>query len=418
MSFDADIVVAGGGPVGACAAALLAPGRKVMLLEPSAEPCEARQLSEPSAEPRELPPPDRVVALSRASERILRHCGAWASIAPQAHAYERMHVWHESTAPDGATALHFDAAEAGEPNLGWIVPNAIVQRALLSAFQAAGGEIRAARLAAARFESDAVTVDAEDAHLRARLLIGADGARSAVREIVGIAATISAYRQTAIVATVETGKPHEDTAWQRFLSGGTLAFLPLGNGASSIVWSVSEEEGERLLALDAARFETELLEAADRFPRSVRLLSTRAAFPLQRLTTPHYVTERCALIGDAVHVVHPLAGQGVNLGFLDAAALAQVIAGAPPREDPGALATLRRYERWRRTENRWMDGAIDAFNRFLAHGRGPVSGLARRGLGIVERSTPLKRVFVRYALGVDGELPEAARRPSSSGNIR
>jgi len=408
VRLDADIVIAGGGPVGACAGTLLAPGRKVLLLEPRQEHALKAPMDDASSE-KPLPAPERVVALSRASERILRRCGAWDAIEPHAHAYERVHVWHESTAPDGATALSFEAAEVGEPNLGWIVGNAVLQRALLAAFDRVGGELRNARLTAARF-GDSVEIDADaGVHARARLLVGADGSRSAVREIVGIEASVSPYRQTAIVASVDTGRPHHDTAWQRFMKSGTLAFLPLPRG-SSIVWSVDEAEGERLMALTQAEFETELLAAADGFPGSVHLRSARAAFPLQRLAARRYVVERCALIGDAVHVVHPLAGQGVNLGFLDAAALAQVLADAPAREDPGALRTLRRYERWRRTENRGMDGAIDAFNRFLAHGQGPISTLARRGLGLVDRSGALKRLLVRRALGIDGDLPAAARR--------
>jgi 2-octaprenylphenol hydroxylase len=400
VKLDADIIVVGGGPVGACAGALLARAAQVLLLEPAPSP-------PPPAGVR--PAALRVSAISRASERILQAAGAWDAILPRANPYERMHVWHESSAADGYTRLVFDAAEVAEPNLGWIIENSAVQQAVLAAFQSNGGVLEHARLLGAHFGVDAVEVETSAGTLRARLLIGADGARSAVRELAGISATVSPYSQTAIVATVTSSLPHASTAWQRFMRTGTLALLPLGSGTSSIVWSVGESEAERLLRLDPPQFERELVAASDGVLGELSLASARAAFALQRLRAARYVNERCALVGDAAHVVHPLAGQGVNLGFLDAAALAQLLGGRWRREDIGAFGTLRRYERWRLSENRLMDFAIDTFNRFLAHGQGPASALARRGLGWVDQSVPLKRLFVRHALGLEGDLPGIAR---------
>jgi len=246
--------------------------------------------------------------------------------------------------------------------------------------------------------------------IAADYLIGADGAKSAVRQSVGLTADISDFNETAIVATVATERSHEKTAWQRFMRNGTLAFLPLADGTSSIVWSADNALATDLAAMSPTEFETALNRASDLALGSTRLVSERIAFPLKRVGAHNYVTQRCALIGDAAHVVHPLAGQGVNLGLLDAATLAQLILDARvEREDPGALRVLRKYERWRKSEVAFMSTAIEAFDRFLAHGSGPLSRLAQRGLGWVNRSQEIKRLFVNRALGVAGELPRAAR---------
>jgi 2-octaprenylphenol hydroxylase len=241
-------------------------------------------------------------------------------------------------------------------------------------------------------------------------VIGADGAHSAVRAAVGIPAHVSGYQQTAIVAVVATERPHEATAWQRFLKTGTLAFLPLSDGTSSIVWSADDDVAKSLLAMPAPEFNAALTQALDHALGNVTLVSDRASFPLRKLAAQHYVTHRCALIGDAAHVVHPLAGQGVNLGLLDAASLAELlVAGRQQREDPGALRILRRYERWRKTETLTLSTAVDTFDRLLAHGTGPLARLAQRGMGWVNKSQEAKRVFIRRALGLAGELPLAAQ---------
>jgi 2-octaprenylphenol hydroxylase len=319
-----------------------------------------------------------------------------------------MRIWHETTSP--AAALVFDAAEIGESNLGYIVENRLLQAALLDEFTASGGHLEAAQFQELEVGADAVTVDTSAGTLSAKLVIGADGARSAVRQSVGLTADISDFNETAIVATVATERSHEKTAWQRFMRDGTLAFLPLADGSSSIVWSADNALASDLVAMSATEFETELNRASDLALGPTRLGSERSAFALQRVAAHNYVTQRCALIGDAAHVVHPLAGQGVNLGLLDAATLAQLILDARiEREDPGALRVLRKYERWRKSEVAFMSTAIEAFDRFLAHGSGPVSRLAQRGLGWVNRSQEIKRLFVNRALGIAGELPRAAR---------
>lgn len=403
-----DVLIIGGGPVGACLGALLAYGTasraatfRVGVLEPhrSQMPgCDA-------------PIDPRVVAISRSSERILSAAGSWTAIRQRLSPYERMRIWHESVPSNSAGALVFDAAEVGEPNLGYIIETRVLQAALLDAFAAGGGHVEPAQFIGLRIESDVVTVETSAGKLAARLVVGADGGQSAVREAVGLTADSSDYRQSAIVATVSTERSHEKTAWQRFLRNGTLAFLPLADGTSSIVWSADNHVAPLLLASSSTDFALELDRASDRALGATRLVSERASFPLRRLDAHHYAAHRVVLLGDAAHVVHPLAGQGVNLGLLDAAALAELLVEARgEREDPGALRVLRRYERWRKSEVAFMSSAVDAFDRFLAHGRGPVSRLAQRGLGWVNRSHELKRFFIGRALGTIGELPRVARR--------
>ncbi|HEY7886945.1 MAG TPA: FAD-dependent monooxygenase [Steroidobacteraceae bacterium] len=405
-----DVLIVGGGPVGASAAALLQVASKdarrplrVAVLE----------LSRPGATQPDAPLDPRVSALSRASERILTAIGAWSAMPPsRMQPYERMRVWHESVEPRGGDVLEFDAAYAGEPNLGYIVENRLVQTAALTTFEAAGGRIITGGLSRLRVHDHHVALETSAGTFACRLVVGADGARSIVRESIGLAAETSSYRQTAIVANVRTELPHERTAWQRFLRTGTLAFLPLADGCSSVVWSADDGAAAPLLAMSTSAFEEELLRQSDAVLGAVELRTERLSFPLHKLTAHRFTAHRCALIGDAAHVVHPLAGQGVNLGLLDAAALCELLCAAfRVREDPGAQSVLRRYERWRKSEIAPIALAIDGFNRYLAHGVGPLSHIAQRGLALVNRTDEFKRFFIARALGLDGELPKVARQP-------
>ena len=403
-----DVAVVGAGPIGLATAMLLVrqggiAAARIVVFDRRIPPANTVL----SALPIDL----RVFALSRASEKILRAADAWSDIAAtRAAPYERMHVWHADVPPHGGDALVFDAAELGERDLGVIAENNVLQAALAAAARRAGVALEEAEIDSLEQERDDVVLRAGQREIRARLVVGADGAQSRVRDLAGHGATRTDYGQTAIVAMVRTAQPHAHTAWQRFLGDGTLAFLPLQDGHSSIVWSLPSSRADQMLAAEPAQFERALEQDFDAALGKVTLASERLSFPLWRVTAAQYVTTRVALVGDAAHVVHPLAGQGANLGLLDAAALADVLAaGSAQREDAGSLRILRRYERWRRSENDLMAGAIDVFDRLLARGSGRIAQVAQRGMPWVGKSALAKRVFIERAMGLAGELPAAAR---------
>ncbi len=406
MTARFEVAVIGGGLAGACAAALLArhggiAPAQIALFAPE----------QPAAPAPDAPPQLRVAALSRAGERVLRAAGAWHRLdAARLCAYEHMRIWHETATPAGTAALRFDAADIGEPNLGTIAELNELQRACLGSFIAAGGTVLAAPPQQLEIGADEVRFECDGAPYAVRLAVGADGGRSSVREQAGIDARVRDYHQSALVANVGTSRPHAATAWQRFLHTGPLALLPLYDGSCSIVWSLDEPAARAALDCSAARFEEQLNTAAAGALGSLRLLGERRSFPLRSIAADGYVAPRCALIGDAAHVIHPLAGQGANLGLLDAAALCTAVAGARAEgEDPGALRALRHYEQARRTHNLAVDAAMSAFQYGFAAARGPTAWLLNQGLVELNRSGTLKRLLARAALGLDGELPALAR---------
>ena len=358
----------------------------------------------------------RVSALSRASERILTAARAWDAIAPHASPYSDMVVWDAASTPERPDALKFSAAETAEPNLGHIVENLRVQWALHESPLLRGvTEVRSA-LVGLEFDAASARVTLEDGRrLTCQIVIGADGSQSVARQLAGIGRSGWAYDQTAVVAHLSTGKPHRETAWQRFLPNGPLAFLPLKDGRVSLVWSTTPTEAASLQASSEAEFSERVSIASDHVLGQVTLASGRAGFPLALWHARAYVQPRLALVGDAAHTIHPLAGQGVNLGFLDCASLVQVFAAAAAKgEELHGLRVLRRYERWRRSENAVVMGVCDTINRLFAEKSVAIAGLRRFGLSVVTSQSFLRRALVERALGVGGDAPQLARRTSAT----
>lgn len=415
MNTDFDIVVVGGGPVGAAGAALLAahsglPPARIALVAPELGSDVASAI-ESAQVPAAAAPEARVAAISRASERVLANAGAWSRLPePRLCAYQGMRVWHESVPADGPEVLVFTAAELGEPDLGHIVENRALAAASLSAFAARGGTLLGERLTGLQSDAERARLMTATREITARLVIGADGARSLVRDFLGIPLRTHDYRQSAIVATIDTAKPHQSIAWQRFLGSGPLALLPLFNGCSSIVWSADQALATELMALPAREFERRLDAASDGVLGRTQLAGERLGLPLQRATATRLVGARAALVGDAAHLIHPLAGQGVNLGFLDVAALCEAVASAvAEREDPGAQRVMMRYEQARYTHDTLMSWSMSAFNELLARGGGPAGWLAARLLGVAGATGVARRGFARAAMGTAGEVPRLAQ---------
>jgi 2-octaprenylphenol hydroxylase len=409
VSREFDVVVVGAGIVGSVVASLLVADRI----------CAAARIALVADRPPQVAAARadwdlRVFALSRASERVLGEAGVWDAIPrDRVCAYESMCVWDATGAPDERGSLRFDSAEIGEANLGSIVDGRVLQAQSLQAARTAGVVLIEAAVAGLELtDSVGRLALADGRELQAKLVLAADGSDSSTRSFSGIATAGHAYAQDALVAHVRTTRPHRNTAWQRFLPTGPLAFLPLPDGRSSIVWSTERAEAERLRLLDTQQFERELTEASGRFLGDVELASAIGSFPLQLQYAQAYVAPRIALLGDAAHVVHPLAGQGLNLGLMDCASLVEVLA---TRADGaiGDLSVLRRYERWRKSENLLAAAAFDGLERLFSQRNPWVAGVRAFGLGAVGSVPWLRRELARRALGLSGDVPAVrADRPS------
>ena len=386
-----DVAVVGGGMVGAATALALARAGFATALVEAREPAPWRSEDEVDL---------RVVGLAPSSIALLNELDVWTSIRDsRSGPYAHMHVWDAS---NGAS-IDFDSADECRQWLGYIVENNLVQWRLWQALEPAGvRRLCPAQVRGIETREDRITLDlGEHEPLAARLVVAADGASSPLREMAGITTRGRSYGQRAIVAHVRTELPHRQTAWQRFLPTGPLALLPLADGRSSIVWSLPEDEAARLLALDDQAF-LEALGVASDFRLGRMIDSTpRAAFPLQLKLARCYQAERLVLLGDAAHAVHPLAGQGVNLGLRDVTALRDVLVAAhADGRDMAAAHVLRRYARRRRSADTLDALGFDALARIYGCQAGP--WVVARGLGVraLNRLTPLKRRLASHAAGV------------------
>lgn len=390
-----DAVIVGGGVVGAaCALALARENLAVALVE-------ARETAGWSPQQRDL----RVYAFAPDNATLLRELGVWQTVRDAcAQPYRRMRVWDAA----GGDELRFDADALGQPVLGWIVENDLLVDRLWQALQAAGVRVHCpATVSASEQDADGVRVTLDHGvRLSARLLIAADGAQSALRGMLGIEVDALDYAQSGVVGYVRTELPHEDTAWQRFLPGGPLAFLPFASTAQdartcSIVWTLPREEATRVQALDDAAFASELTRAFDARLGAVQADSPRAAFPLRRQLAREYLRGRALLLGDAAHAVHPLAGQGVNLGLRDVAALRDSVRQAGARrmafDDPQRLA---RWARLRKSENAVAAHTFTGINRLFSNDAVLPTLLRGHLLGAVTKAPPLLSLFWKRAAGL------------------
>ncbi len=351
----------------------------------------------------------RVSALTNASKKILHHLGAWDTMAAhRVTPFNDMHVWDAT----GNGEITFSSAQIGAPYLGHIVENKVTLNAL---FERMGqldniDYIEPVTTKHVSFSEESVTLTLEDDRtFTAKLIIGADGAQSWLRNTNGIQVNTRDYLQKGVVTTVKTEKNHNNCARQRFLPTGPLAFLPLPDNHCSIVWSTSSDEADRLVKLSDEDFIAELQHAFESDDLGeIESIAFRGAFPLKKQHAIDYCKPRMALVGDAAHTIHPLAGQGVNLGFLDIATLAEeIITASQKKRDIGSLQVLRKYERRRKGDNAMMMGSMDGFHALFANDNSSLSTLRNLGLNLTNKITPVKSRIIEHAMGIDREVPLA-----------
>lgn len=354
----------------------------------------------------------RVSALSIASRRMLEAVNAWEGIASRRVCpYRDLSVWDGEA--NGRT--DFRARDAGVSTLGYIVENRVLQLSLWDCLQQLPNVecLCPASLDSIEPDDNGVVIKlsgASKSKLRARLVVGADGARSSVRQQSGISVTAHSYDQHALVANVTTSLPQQQITWQRFVPTGPQAMLPLCGSRASLVWYHTEDEVARLSAVNDASFIEELMASFPQELGGIESVEARASFPISKAHAHSYTANRVALAGDAAHTVHPLAGQGVNLGLLDAGALAEVLLKAHIKgRDLGAPQVLARYERWRRGNNALMIQSLDTIYKVFTPQPVWFQQFRSAGLNTVNQITPLRNRLMRHAMGTEGDLPRLAQ---------
>lgn len=403
MNQHFDVVIIGGGMVGAAVACGLGNSSlKVAVIENTPPPAFS------SDQPHDL----RVSALSIASKKILETIGAWRGVEDRRCCpFRRMRVWETS----GDT--EFSSEDINYPQLGYIVENRIIQLALLERLADFSNITLISPAVVKKLEylaGEPSKLLLEDGtQLIASLLVAADGGQSRIRQQVGIGVTSWDYKQHAFVIYIETEYGQQDITWQRFTPSGPQAFLPLTGSHGSIVWYQSPDEVNRLKALPHQELKRKLMSAFPVELGQVKQVLGTASFALKRQHAQAYVKPGVALVGDAAHMINPLAGQGVNIGLLDAAALCEVLVEAVNQgRDFGSIEVLRHYEKMRRKENLKMMTVMDAFYQVFSNEILPVKLLRNLGLGLAQRILPAKNLVMRNAMGLEGKLPKLARGES------
>lgn len=383
-----DVVINGGGMVGATLACLLAKsGRQVAVIEYA----KATEFSVDSAY--DL----RVSAISRASQKVFMEIGVWDAMHEmRASPYESMEVWDA----EGDGCVRFDASELGEPDIGHIIENQVIQKAVSDALSRYDNVhlYQPDSLDSFSVNTDRVKIVLKSGGvITANLLVGADGASSKVRDLAGIDVEFDDYAQSGLVAVVNTEHHHQYTAWQRFQKTGPLAFLPLSDGSCSIVWTLPSDRADYFLSLTKNDFKKVLAEAFDHKLGNITKVGKRAAFPLRGSQAKPYVMDRIALVGDAAHTIHPLAGQGVNLGIKDVVELSTQLEGVT---DVGKIKALRRYERARRGDNVITMRAMEGFRLLFGHSADSVKSVRNFGMNVFNQLPIVKNEVIRKAMGL------------------
>lgn len=402
-----DILIVGGGMVGLTLALALRKQSSLTVAIADTLPMQTLK-DEPDA---------RVSAINLASQQLFANLDVWSAISAQRNqAYQHMHVWDKA----GYGKLDFDHSMAETEQLGWIIENNIIRNALFEkAMQDDGitffSEEKIQNIAMG--DSEVFASFASQAPVTAKLLVGADGANSWVRQQMNMPMAFRDYDHHAVVATVRCPQGHQNTAWQVFLPTGPLAFLPLyDSNLCSIVWSTSPDEAKRISALNAEDFAKELTAASDGKLGNITLESERFTFPLTMRLAHDFIKDRAVLVGDAAHTIHPLAGQGVNLGLLDAASLAQVLtqqANLCSAKEASATwvnnKTLKAYSRWRRSDAADMVAAMEGIKQAFTPQNDVVKFVRGVGMSLLDNISPLKRLLIQLALGEKGNLPELSK---------
>jgi 2-octaprenyl-6-methoxyphenol hydroxylase len=400
MKYDSDVLIAGGGLNGpALALALASAGVSVTLVDAA----PARQRATDTFD-------GRAYALAIAAQKLLATLGVWNAIADTAQPMMEVKA-SDGHAGEGAAPffLHFDARELDQAPVGYMLEDRFLYRAFLDAMETnpAITLIHDTQVTEQTVEPGAITATLSDGRsLRTKLLAGADGRRSGVAERAGITREGWGYGQTALVAAIEHELPHNGVAHQFFMPSGPLAILPLKGNRSSIVWSEKDETAQAIAALDDADFLAVLRPRFGDFLGEIKLAGPRFSYPLNLTLANAYAAPRVALVGDAAHGVHPIAGQGLNLGLRDVAALAEVLVEAVRRgEDIGALDVLERYQGWRRFDATTLALGMDSVNKLFSNNNPLLRAGRDLGMGIVQAMPALRQGFMRQAAGLSGPLP-------------
>ncbi len=402
MNFDADIIVIGGGLVGLTTALACAhKGASILLIDAD----DPKSLLDAEFD-------GRASAIAASSYQMFRRLGISDRLKGQVEPITDIMIADGDLGTGiSPLTLHFDSRDAGDAPMGYMMENRHLRRALFEAVQAHDNiEIKApARLAGFEQETAHVIVDLETgARFKGSVLVAADGRNSFCRRQAGIGVDQLPYKQKAIVTTIAHQRPHDGVAHELFLPSGPFAILPLPGNRSSIVWSDTVRAVDAAMSLDDTAFLSELARRFGDMYGELSLCAPRWAYPLSLQMADRYVENRLALIGDAAHAIHPIAGQGLNMGLRDAAALADIVMEA--RETGQDLGMgLPQYAQWRNSDNRILAGATDIFNRLFSNHIAPIQHARRLGLGLVDKIQPAQTFFIREASGQLGDLPTLLR---------